>query len=777
MTVTKQGRIRKSFCKSMALILIVPCFLLMLPDVAHAEVQRNEFIVITNNDDGITKVKNEHNVIGESGDALTVEMTEGEASSLLQNEDIQCVERDFTIEAEVDAGWEIVKPISEDWNIQAINAENASSERSVKVAILDSGIDMTDNINVTERKNFIEDMPVETPLFEDTCGHGTSVASVLVGTSTGSTVEGVDSNIDLYSARVLDKKKQAPVSRIVEAIFWAIEKDVDIINISFGTQTYSEALKIAVNTATENGILVVAATGNRGSVGVDYPAAFDSVLAVGSTNAAGELSDFSGVGSAVDVVAPGEAVLTQGNFGEDLVLSGTSLAAPHVSGVAALLWSKDLTKPASFIKTLIKLSARDMAEYGSGYDLIDYEYALQIYEETARQFETVASGNISNDEEETELQEALEPESEVNSGESSSDEQLTNEEQTDEECNQELSPDSEIQGMSMVSATEEREQEPSQETNTPPLDAEQPSDETQVKVDAPDINSVEFEDEVLEHIDVDVNAGEAIDFSDPIVDGSWRAAMHRGVIANSSMKLGATYPDEVSFMEGMTSHPEFHGYSWHGNPSSTSFNSGTCNYVANYNYMVKLAQSYAKGNGYMAVPAVSGQSNTCYVAIRSAIQDLLDSEEAMEDSSKRVFWGKSDNVQKYFIMGIAAHTATDAFAHSTFETSSAVGTTGVWRRITHAIGENGLKKADDPGYKPQRSEMASDILQNVMQRSASVTSTSNVGNSSNDFYVGSPFYSRNLKFRISKLNTFASNAGASPSYVTDFARLTTALVT
>lgn len=230
---------------------------------------------------------------------------------------------------------------------------------------------MTDNIDVKVRKNFITERPVETPLYEDLCGHGTSVASLIAGIGADSDVQGVGRNIELYSARVLDENKQAPVSRVVEAIYWAIEQDVDIINISFGTQTYSEALKTAVDAATEKGILVVAAGGNHGNSSVDYPAAFDSVLAVGATNAAGEISSFSSRGEAIDVVAPGEAVLAQGNFGEDLTLSGTSLSAPHVTGVAALLWSKDIEKPATFIKTLIKLSAKNLGAAGSGFGLVD----------------------------------------------------------------------------------------------------------------------------------------------------------------------------------------------------------------------------------------------------------------------------------------------------------------------------------------------------------------------------------------------------------------------
>lgn len=290
----------------------------------------------------------------------------------------------------------ITKPAIEDWNLKAINAENTTTNSTVKVAIIDSGIDYSEDILVKERYNFITDDSVTTPLFEDTCGHGTSVASIIAGKGIESNVKGINGDIELYSARVLDNKKQAPISRVVEAIYWAIEKDVHIINMSFGTQVYSEALKTAIDAATDKGILVIASTGNYGNSNIDYPAAFENVLAVGATNAAGEISSFSSSSKSVDLVAPGEAVSAQANFGEGLTLSGTSLAASHVTGVAACLWSKDLTKPASFIKVLLKLSAKEMDASGTGYGLVDYERALQVYNEIATQFDDVLEEYISS---------------------------------------------------------------------------------------------------------------------------------------------------------------------------------------------------------------------------------------------------------------------------------------------------------------------------------------------------------------------------------------------
>ena len=359
-------------CICIATLVILQLGLCFDRNTVYAEEEKEAYIVITKDGDSIEKLKEEYNVIAENGDALTVEISDSEAARIETDKDIICVEKDFTIDTEVEAGEDMVKPLSEIWNQDALNMEASYSNQIVKVAVIDSGIDVTDNITVKERRNFIKDTPVTTPLYEDFTGHGTSVASMIAGSGTGSDVIGTGGNIELHSARVLDENKQAPISSVVEAIYWAIEKDVKVINISFGTQIYSEALKTAIDTATDKGILVVAAAGNRGTQGVDYPAAFENVLAVGSVNAAGNVSDFSAKGEEVDVMAPGEAVLAQANFGEDLVLSGTSLAAPQVAGIAARLWSKDVAKPATFIKTLFKLSAKIIESAGSGDGLVDY---------------------------------------------------------------------------------------------------------------------------------------------------------------------------------------------------------------------------------------------------------------------------------------------------------------------------------------------------------------------------------------------------------------------
>lgn len=310
---------------------------------------------------------------------------------------------------------------NEDWNLKMINLdqkdmlrcscfanvarntetsldESFSSLTPIKVAIIDSGIDYTPDIDVYCRKNFIPGQDEISILYEDLCGHGTSTASIIVAKDNGEGTTGINPKVQLYSAKVLDSECSAPVSRVVEAIYWAIENNVKIINISFGTTENSPELYSAIQAAYNAGILIIAAAGNNGVV--EYPAAYDEVMAVGSVNAQGKSSDFSATGEELEIVAPGEMVLATSDFGSTSIETGTSVSAPHVTGVASLLWEQDPSMPADFIRKLLDISANlygDKTQYG--YGLVDASYALSIYDEVKEVYFKMqqAEQNITED--------------------------------------------------------------------------------------------------------------------------------------------------------------------------------------------------------------------------------------------------------------------------------------------------------------------------------------------------------------------------------------------
>lgn len=221
------------------------------------------------------------------------------------------------------------------------------------------------------------------PLFMDGSGHGNSVAGLIAAKDNGKGITGIYPNVAVYSIRVLDDDNNAPVSRIIKGIYYAIDQKVHIINMSFGTPEYSEALKQAVDDANKAGILVVAAAGNTGDE-VEYPAAFSNVLAVGSVDSNAQIANSSAKGKKIKVFAPGEKVCSTGEFGDILISSGTSLAAPQVVAAASLIWQKDLKMPKDFVQNLLIESVNHSKS--DQYGLLDIDFALKHYNKFKKKY-------------------------------------------------------------------------------------------------------------------------------------------------------------------------------------------------------------------------------------------------------------------------------------------------------------------------------------------------------------------------------------------------------
>lgn len=135
------------------------------------------------------------------------------------------------------------------WNKRMIRVDDnhQDTKEQIKVALIDSGVDYSEDINVKERINLIPEEENVSALYDDTNGHGTAIASIICSSEKeNGEAKGIYSNIDLYSIKVLDEMNEAPLSRIIEGINRAIELDVDIISISFGTTKNCDASQITV---------------------------------------------------------------------------------------------------------------------------------------------------------------------------------------------------------------------------------------------------------------------------------------------------------------------------------------------------------------------------------------------------------------------------------------------------------------------------------------------------------------------------------------------------
>lgn len=287
---------------------------------------------------------------------------------------------------------EVTKPI-EQWNLDLIGADIpvAESENHVKVGIIDTGVCASSKIPIAGRINLVPGEEDVNPLYEDVSGHGTSIAGIIGAIDDGRSIKGVNTKAQLYSVKALNDGESAPLSRIIEGIYWCIDNGMNIINMSFGTSTDSPLLHQAILDAEKAGILMIASAGNDASAGVQYPAAYDEVIAVGSIDNNGVASDFSAVGEEVELVAPGENIAATGFFDEVVCTQGTSVATAHVTGLASLLWDKDATKSADFIRALLNDSARKLGagnKYGSG--VIDADFALKNYDKFAKNYDKFA---------------------------------------------------------------------------------------------------------------------------------------------------------------------------------------------------------------------------------------------------------------------------------------------------------------------------------------------------------------------------------------------------
>ncbi|MCA9971887.1 MAG: S8 family serine peptidase, partial [Anaerolineales bacterium] len=182
----------------------------------------------------------------------------------------------------------------------------------------------------------------------DNTGHGTEVAGVIAAAANnGQGIAGLCWNCRLMILKVTQPGGIANYSDIIEAIQYATLKGADVVNLSLGGSNNSVSLRLAVEAAAETAV-VVGGAGNDNDDAPFYPAAYDSVLAVAGTNAGDARVSSSNYGVWVDVAAPGELITTTFDGGSYGMTSGTSMAAPFVSGLAGLLrsahpaWSADM---------------------------------------------------------------------------------------------------------------------------------------------------------------------------------------------------------------------------------------------------------------------------------------------------------------------------------------------------------------------------------------------------------------------------------------------------
>ena len=277
------------------------------------------------------------------------------------------------------------------------NVWNKTKGSSITVAVIDTGID-TDHpefagriseysYNATEDKivkdYLLEDGSYDWSLVEDEQGHGTAVTGVIAASMDGNGVVGIAPQVKIIVIKAECDKNGVfkRTSDLVFGLYYAIERDVAVVNMSFGTgsNVFAEPAQLAF----DSDVICVAAAGNSATADLTYPAADENVFGVGAlAEDSWELASYSNYGENVDFVAPGTVYTTKmgGGYGG---MNGTSFASPITAGVLALYLSQNKYQEFNVVEELIYASCYDLGDLGPdwyyGYGALDVS-ALMLEE-------------------------------------------------------------------------------------------------------------------------------------------------------------------------------------------------------------------------------------------------------------------------------------------------------------------------------------------------------------------------------------------------------------
>lgn len=278
---------------------------------------------------------------------------------------------------------------TQQWNLRSINVEQAWDEtkgEGVTVAVIDTGVTKVPDLQDTqfvEGYDFVNDK-IEA---QDDVGHGTHVAGTIAqSTNNNYGVAGIAYKAKIMPLKVLGSNG-GTVADIAEAIRFATDHHADVINMSLGGGGDSQLMRDAIKYAHDKGVVIIAAAGNENRNSASFPARYPDVISVSATDSAGNKAPYSNFGAGVDISAPGGSetgkilqetiVDNQPNF---VGFQGTSMAAPHVAGVAALVKATGVENPDEIREILLKSSRKiekdPLNHYGAGQ--LDASQAVKL---------------------------------------------------------------------------------------------------------------------------------------------------------------------------------------------------------------------------------------------------------------------------------------------------------------------------------------------------------------------------------------------------------------
>ncbi|MBE4907144.1 S8 family peptidase [Bacillus luteolus] len=248
--------------------------------------------------------------------------------------------------------------------------------KGIKIAVLDSGVVPNHpDLKIAGGVSFVGGSND----YIDKNGHGTHVTGIIGAQHNSIGINGIAPDATIYVVKVLDAEGFGFLSEIAAGIDWAINNNIDIINLSIGTNEDSITLSSIIKKAYNSGVFVVASAGNDGDPNgdtdtIDYPGRYLETIAVGAVDKDFVRAGFSATGPLLEVVAPGVDILSTYLNNDYAILSGTSMSTAYVTGVLALIKEANAGASASELRTFLQESSKDLGPVGRdslyGYGMV-----------------------------------------------------------------------------------------------------------------------------------------------------------------------------------------------------------------------------------------------------------------------------------------------------------------------------------------------------------------------------------------------------------------------
>lgn len=277
------------------------------------------------------------------------------------------------------------------WNLPSIATESGwtvgKGSTDVIVGVVDTGVDLNHpdlKGRLLSGYNVFSDSPPQ-----DDVGHGTHVAGVISAlTDNREGVAGMTWYNPILPVKVLDETGAGSTFAVAKGIIWAADNGAKVINLSLGNYADANFLHDAIKYAYDKDIVIIAASGNDNTDKPGYPAAYPEVFGVAAVDAQRTKASFSNFGDYIDVAAPGVSIASTYMQNQYAALSGTSMASPHVTALAALIRSVNPLLKNTEVMDIMRQTATDLGPAGKdnyyGYGQIDVVRALKAAEQSRK---------------------------------------------------------------------------------------------------------------------------------------------------------------------------------------------------------------------------------------------------------------------------------------------------------------------------------------------------------------------------------------------------------